>query len=206
MKKIFGSTMVMVFGLAVVTVLLLSVTVFADGLLTAEKMERFNFIKTDRVNFIKTDRFDVMKTEDGLSMISRDGELIIHVSEGTEIVFEDGTDARGRLVDGQTLAELLDSRNLTVSYSITTRSLPPQTTPEKIIIFYEIAVPLPAGVNVDAPVGIVPPIYEFSPEEKETLFPFNDVDAGTPMGIVPPIYEFSPEEKETLFPLPIFTR
>jgi hypothetical protein len=44
------------------------------------------------------------------------------------------------LVEGQTLAELLDGRKLIVYYSVTTRSIPPQTTPEKIVILYEIAV------------------------------------------------------------------
>ncbi|MCL2518991.1 MAG: hypothetical protein FWF15_10555, partial [Oscillospiraceae bacterium] len=103
----------------------------------------------------KTDRFDVMETESGLYMISHDGELIIIVSDDTEIVFEAGLDARECLADEQTLSELLDGRNLTVSYTIATHSLPPQTTPEKIVILYEIA---------------VHPIYEFTPEEIEELF------------------------------------
>jgi len=130
--------------------------------------------------FEKTDRFDVMDTDTGLSMLSRDGELVIHVGDGTEIIFEDESDARECLEDGQTLAELLNGRNLTVSYSITTRSIPPQTTPEKIVILYEIA---------------VPPIYELQPDEFDGLF------GNTVVGIEPPVYEFSPEEMEALFPL-----
>jgi len=149
MKKIIGLVMVMA--------MLLSMTALASGLAAFEK----------------TDRFDVMETEKGLSLISRDGELVIHVGGGTEIIFEDGTDAIGRLEAGQTLAQLLDGRKLTVSYSITTRSIPPQTTPEKIVIHYETIVPLPAYGDGNALIGIVPPIYEFSPEEIEKLFPLN---------------------------------
>ena len=131
-------------GLSVVMTILLGMAVFAaaDGPPAIEKL----------------DRFDIMETGSSLSLISRDGELMIHVSDNTEIIFEDGIDARERLEEGQTLADLLGGRNLIVTYSITTRSLPPQTTPEKIVILYEIA---------------VPPVYEFSPEEIETLFPLN---------------------------------
>ncbi|MCL1976578.1 MAG: hypothetical protein FWG55_00475, partial [Candidatus Bathyarchaeota archaeon] len=162
MKKIFGLAMTMVIGLVMATVLLLSVTVSANGSFSV---------------FEKTDRFNVIQTENGLILISQDGKLVINVDDNTEIIFEDGTNAREYLMNGQTLAELLDNRNLIISYSITTRSLPAQTTPEKIVILYEIAVTLPADVNVAAPVGIVPPIYEFSPEEIETLFPLPaDVD------------------------------
>jgi hypothetical protein len=39
------------------------------------------------------------------------------------------------------------------------------------VILYEIAVPLPAAIDGNASIGIVPPIYEFSPEEIEDLFP-----------------------------------
>ena len=128
MKKTIG------FITVLVMVLSTAALAAADGLLTFEK----------------TGRFDVMETESGLSMISQDGELVIHIEDSTEIIFEDETDARERLVEEQTLAELLDGRNLIVSYDITTRSLPPQTVPAKIVILYEIA---------------VPPIYEFQPGE-----------------------------------------
>jgi len=136
MKKIIGLT------LAIVLILGIAAYAIAGGLPTVEK----------------TDRFDVLEAKTELSMISRDGELVIHVGDNTEIIFEDGTEGRERLVDGQTITDLLDGRNLVVYYSITTRSLPPQTTPTRIVILYEIA---------------VPPVYEFSPEEIEALFPLN---------------------------------
>ena len=151
-------------GLIVVMALLFSMPVYAGGLPVVTK----------------TDRFDVMDTEKGLSMASRDGKLIIHVDDGAEIVFEDGTDARGRLAAGQTLAELLDGRNLTVHYSVVAQSLPPQATPGKIEILYETAVPLPANEGGDF-ASAVPPIYEFKPGEIEALFPLNGeivVDGG----------------------------
>ena len=151
-----------IIGLVVSTILLfntLSVSVFANALPAVEK----------------TDRFNLMASGSGLSMVSEDGGLVIHVGDNTEIIFEDGTDARERLVENQTLAELLDGRNLIVSYAVATFSFPPQTSPIKIVILYETAVTLPAEVEIGAaaPIGIVPPIYEFSPEEIEALFPLN---------------------------------
>ena len=134
--------MIKIIKLSLVMVMLLSMAVFA----AADELPMFE----------KTDRFDIMETESDLSMISRDGELIIHISESTGVIFEDETDARERLEEDQTLADLLDGRNLIVTYSVTTRSMPPQTTPEKIVILYEIA---------------VPPIYKFSPDEIEAIFP-----------------------------------
>ncbi|MCL2548554.1 MAG: copper amine oxidase N-terminal domain-containing protein [Symbiobacteriaceae bacterium] len=146
-----------VFALVMALVLSLSTIVMAQGLPVVEK----------------NDRFDILNTERVLTMISRDGELVIHVNDDCIIIFEDGTDARERLVEGQTLAELLDGRNLIVSYSISTRSLPPQTTPEQIVILYE----TPAH-----------PIYQFQPGELEGLF------GGTVVTAVPPIHQLSPEE------------
>jgi len=121
----------------------------------------------------KTDRFTVLNEDDGLTMVSEDNELVIHINDDVEIIFEDGTDARERLEANQTLAELLDTRNLVVSYTKATFSLPPQTTPEKIVIMYETAVPLPIDVEGGAAVTPVTPIYEFTPEEIEELFPLN---------------------------------
>ena len=103
--------------------------------------------KLPPIVFEKQDRFDtVVDAESGLSMMSQDGGLVIHVSDDTEVIFEDGTDARECLEEGQTLAKLLHARNLIVTYSATTHSFPPQTTPVEIVILYEVA---------------VHPIYEF---------------------------------------------
>jgi len=97
----------------------------------------------------KTDRFVLLedRADDTLSMISEDGELVIHIHEDTPIYFEDKTDVRERL-EGQTLAELLDGRKLTVTYVIVAQSLPPQTSPVMIVVHFEEAVHLP-GTLVD---------------------------------------------------------
>ena len=112
--------------LAVAAVMIIGIAIFA----TADELPVLE----------KTDWFDVMETENDLYLISQDGELVIYVSDDTEIEFEDGFDARELSEEGQTLKDLLDGRNLTVFYNISTRSLPPQTTPTKVVILYELAV------------------------------------------------------------------
>ena len=104
----------------------------------------------------KTDRFSLMENGqegDSFSMISHDGELVINIHEDTPVIFEDDTDARERLVEGQTLAELLNDRMLVITYGITTRSLPPQTSPVNVVIMYEQAVALP--IDVETPEQVI---------------------------------------------------
>jgi len=61
--------------------------------------------------------------------------LKLNISKDTLIVYQDGTEFTGKP------EELLEpSRKLIVIYNVTTRSIPAQTTPEKIIILYEKAV------------------------------------------------------------------
>ena len=113
----------------------------------------------------KTARFFVMDQYDipgvVFSMISECGELVIHINDEVPVFFEDylyvsddpadgrTRDARERLFDGETLAELLEGRRLVVTYAITTKSLPPQTTPLSVEILFETAVHLPADINDD---------------------------------------------------------
>jgi len=128
----------------------------------------------------KTARFNVMDDMDApgveFSMISEDEELIIHISEDTPVYFaeylptsddEDAEvtrDAR-ELLFGRTLAEVMDGKNLIVTYAITTRSIPPQTSPISVEIQFEIAVH-PIGtidpIGIEPPIGIVPPIGDLS--------------------------------------------
>ncbi|WP_020618113.1 copper amine oxidase N-terminal domain-containing protein [Paenibacillus daejeonensis] len=70
---------------------------------------------SDDINY-KVDRFDE-------NLLSADGNLILNVSDETDITFADGTPFEGELSDYV----------LVVSYTITTRSLPPQTPPVKIV-------------------------------------------------------------------------
>ena len=110
----------------------------------------------------KTARFNVMGDVDAggaeFSMISEDGELVIHIHADTPVNFEyelyrsddpqDGktSEVREMLFD-QTLAEVLDGRQLVVTYAITTRSIPPQTSPISVVVLFETAVHLPAQVE-----------------------------------------------------------
>lgn len=83
------------------------------------------------VNFdglnVKVDRFDS-------DFVSKDGTLKLNISDDTEIVFQNGEKFTGDLGS-------LANRKLIVLYKYSTRSIPAQTTPEKIIVLYEKAVP-----------------------------------------------------------------
>jgi len=60
------------------------------------------------------------------SLVRDDGGLIIPVHDETTIVFQDGSSVRDALEDGQSLADFLKGKQLSVSYGPTTRSLVPQ--------------------------------------------------------------------------------
>ncbi|MCL2670896.1 MAG: copper amine oxidase N-terminal domain-containing protein [Clostridiales bacterium] len=79
------------------------------------------------VNGVTIDRFDEQ-------FLSGDGSLLLHVSEETEIVFQDGTAFTGEPSE-------LAGRALVVLYDIVTKSMPGQTTPVKIVVLYERAIP-----------------------------------------------------------------
>lgn len=57
-------------------------------------------------------------------LISSDGSLMLNISSGTEIVLE----------NGQSFNHNPINRNLIVTYGPTTRSIPAQTTPFKIVV------------------------------------------------------------------------
>ncbi len=87
---------------------------------------------------IKVDRFD-------MDLVSADNMLKLHIFEETEIVLEDGKPFEGELTN----------RKLVVIYGLSTKSIPAQTTPIKIIVLFEKA---------------VPPIYNFpSVEDAEII-------------------------------------
>ncbi len=69
---------------------------------------------------IKVDRFDE-------NLVSADNMLKLNVSEETEIILEDG-----KVFDGN-----IENANLVVIYDISTRSIPAQTIPIKIIVLFE---------------------------------------------------------------------
>jgi len=86
--------------------------------------------------FELTGLYDWMLEESGgaFSMLNEDGNLVIHVSEGTPVFLEDGTPAREALADGQTLAELLDGRTLEITTDLVLYSMPGQAFPLRIVV------------------------------------------------------------------------
>jgi hypothetical protein len=81
-------------------------------------------VELPEIQSIKIDRFD-------REMLSFDGELKLNLAEETEVVAADGGNFADSLVD----------RKLVVVYSFTTKSIPPQTIPDRIIVMNEVAVP-----------------------------------------------------------------
>lgn len=63
------------------------------------------------------------KTEEN-TYVSADNSLVIHIGEETEVVDAEGNEYK----------DSLDNKDLTVTYTISTMSLPPQTTPVKVVV------------------------------------------------------------------------
>lgn len=74
--------------------------------------------------------------ETGESLINSSKTLVLHVSDDTEITDLDGNKVEKSELDGKLMA---------VYYSVTTRSLPPQTTPEKIVVIGDAENELPSN-------------------------------------------------------------
>jgi len=89
----------------------------------------------DGIPFIFVDRFYELSDD---QLKSNDGELVINLGGDTEIILQSGEAFDGDLV-GRTLA---------VSYAISTRSLPPQTTPIQIVVLYEMPVTGPEWIDL----------------------------------------------------------
>ena len=67
-----------------------------------------------------------------LSMISEIEKLVIHISHDTPIYFENGTAVQETLIEGQTLADVLDGRILEIWSTMMLQSFPGQTFPHFI--------------------------------------------------------------------------
>lgn len=78
---------------------------------------------SDQDQNVKLDRFDK-------DLVSFDKTLKLNVTDKTEIVLQDGTTFDGELAN----------RKLVVIYGVSTRSIPAQTSPTKIIVLFEKAV------------------------------------------------------------------
>lgn len=78
--------------------------------------------------FVKADKFDS-------DLTSRDGQLRINISENTEILWENNTEINW--IKKPTLEEVekvLSNRKMLVYYDVTTKSIPAQTTPNRIVV------------------------------------------------------------------------
>ena len=100
----------------------------------------FAALNLDEATSVTIGRFDE-------NFIDSENNLKLNIADTTEIVYEDG-----KIFEGET-SDLVN-RKIVVVYSVTTKSIPAITTPEKIIIMYEKA---------------VAPIYILTDEEKSDI-------------------------------------
>jgi hypothetical protein len=114
---------------------------------------------------IKADRFDE-------NLVSYDGQLKLRIGQDTEVVTQDGEPFEGGFAD----------RRLVVVYDVETRSMPPQTTPRKVVVLYEKAQllhdgmlsanPLFVSVNGRPVASDVPPYIK---EDGTVMVPFRAI-------------------------------
>jgi len=94
-------------------------------------------VQEDGIPFIHVDRF--FTHFDSGQLISADGELVINIgADTTEVTLQGGDAFEGDFA----------GRMLLVTYAMSTRSLPPQTTPIQIVVLYEMPVTGPAFVEL----------------------------------------------------------
>lgn len=78
--------------------------------------------------FVKADKFDS-------NLLSMDKQLKINISDDTEIIWENNTEINWFVKPSiKDLETVLSNRTLIVYYDVTTRSIPAQTTPSKVIV------------------------------------------------------------------------
>ncbi|MCL2616517.1 MAG: copper amine oxidase N-terminal domain-containing protein [Defluviitaleaceae bacterium] len=128
------------------------------------KVSALDYYVPDYANSVTT-RFHLTDPDasgEEFTMLSEDGELLIHISGSTLVYFEDyvplsdncdGVTRMARdVLFGRTLAEVLEGRNLRVLYRITADSIPAQTSPISVeILFESIAIPQPEPIDLDEP-------------------------------------------------------
>lgn len=100
----------------------MAITVFYDAdaptiLIYPPQLNAIVVAVNQQIQNIKVDRFD-------RNLLSQDKTLKLNISRSTDIVLE----------NGQSFEGTLGGRNLIVLYGATTKSIPAQTTPEKIIV------------------------------------------------------------------------
>lgn len=78
--------------------------------------------------FVKADRFDK-------DLVSSDNMLKLNISEDTEIVWENGTQINWiKAPTSEELTDVLGDRKLIAFYDVSTKSIPAQTTPKKVVV------------------------------------------------------------------------
>ena len=107
------------------------ITVFTEDDISgaAERITASVVAKDSANRTVKADRFDN-------ELISYDGTLKLVLDDNTDVLLQDG-----KLFSEKSFA----NRKLAVVYGTATKSLPAIATPQKIIVLYEDAVPLPGG-------------------------------------------------------------
>lgn len=102
--------------------------------------------------FVKVDKFDS-------NLLSKDGMLKLNISETTEILWENNVTmnwfAKPSIED---LEHALSNRKLIVFYDVTTRSIPPQTSPKKVLVLSEQEID-PILIMVDGTLVEAPEAY-----------------------------------------------
>lgn len=92
---------------------------------------------------IKADKFDK-------DLLSYDKALKLNISEDTEIVWENGTAINWfKKPTAEELEKVLTNRKLIAFYDFTTKSLPAQTTPYKLIVLSQQEEALASEINFD---------------------------------------------------------
>jgi len=115
---------------------------------------------------VTVDRFNAIEDNEG-RYLAQGGNLIINLGPDTEVVLADGTEFNFEYGG-------IDGRRLVVIYGVTTRMMPPSTTPTKIIVLFEDAVTGPLTldpedlpeeepvVTLPAPVPVTDPTIDAS--------------------------------------------
>jgi hypothetical protein len=114
------------------------ITVFTEDDPGSARITASAVAKDSANRSVKTDRFDN-------ELISYDGSLKLVLDDNTDVLLQDGS-----LYQETSFA----GRKLAVVYGTATKSLPAVTTPQKIIVHYEDAVPLPGADKTPVSSGL----------------------------------------------------
>jgi len=92
-------------------------------------------------SFVEVDYFNK-------DLVNSDNTLKLNISDETEILLQNGKEYKGKL----------EGRKLVVFYKVSTKSIPAQTTPEKVVVLIEDVASMPIVVNgniIEAPSAYV---------------------------------------------------